>query len=212
MSELNKSNCSQISEMLGAFRDMELDLNEVEVVENHLEHCPTCTKELASIEMVVATIKSLPDFPTKDFADAIEARILTQTQQTVAPQSSLVVVGDKNNVVAFPSKTVSASASRSAAKLVPHRHYQTWSVAAAALILGLVAQVSLSNLSASVNFNKNVEVAQVINSSAPKKLESDKTGMPISDDIVALYDEEGASSASDAGITTNEDGLYALKL
>ena len=205
MSDLNKANCQQVSELLGAFRDMELDLADVETVESHLLVCPSCREDLAAIEKVVASLQSLPDLPSRDFADLIEARIngavtgavsvqmapvvsAAPAEENVAAPAGLVPVG--SNVVAF---------SRPRPRLV--------AFAAAILLFGLVAQFSLSPQSP-------VEVAQT-----PKpvvthlqKLESDKSSVPMTDDIVALYDEEGSGNGTDVGISTNEDGLYAIKL
>ncbi|MBU6452031.1 MAG: zf-HC2 domain-containing protein [Cyanobacteria bacterium REEB67] len=207
MSDLNKANCQQVSEMLGAFRDMELDLADVETVESHLLVCPSCREDLAAIEKVVASLQSLPDLPSRDFADLIEARIngavngavsvqmapvisAAPAEENVAAPAALVPVG--GNVVAF---------SRPRPRLV------AFAAAATILLFGLVAQFSLSP-------QGPVEVAQ-----APKpvvthlqKLESDKSSVPMTDDIVALYDEEGSGNGTDVGISTNEDGLYAIKL
>jgi anti-sigma factor RsiW len=208
MSDLNKANCQQISEMLGAFRDMELDLADVETVESHLLVCPSCRQELAAIEKVVASLQSLPDLPSRDFADLIEARIIggvksgpalavvpepvaTPFVAEVTPASSgLASVG--GNVVAF---------SRPRSRLVG------FAAAAAILLFGLVVQFSLSP-------QGPVEVAQAprLVVAPIRKLESDKNSVPMTDDIVALYDEEGSGNGTDVGISTNEDGLYAIKL
>jgi hypothetical protein len=79
---------------------------------------------------------------------------------------------------------------------------------AALLLLGFVAATTLSP-------KPPTEIAQapVVSAQFPdKRLEADKGTAPVSEDIVALYDEEGGNNVSDVGISTNEDGLYAIKM
>jgi hypothetical protein len=152
--------------------------------------------------MVVASLRSLPDLPSQDFADLIEARI-NQSNATVvveapaASQAALSFSGSGltpvgNNVVAFAK---------------PRPGLIALAAVAAIMLFGLVAHFSLTP-------QGPVEVAQTPKT-APgplQKLESDKNSVPMTDDIVALYDEEGSGNGSDVGISTNEDGLYAIKL
>lgn len=203
MPEPNKLDCTQIAELLGAFRDMELTLPEVEIVEAHLETCPQCRKELEAIEMVVASLKSLPELPTRDFADAIEARINKSQEAIVGAeqpkQPVLAVVKDNVRPLVAPAR-------RSPVRAM--------ALAAALLLCGLMAATTLAPKSTEVA-QLPTHTADVVTASATfpdKRLEADKGAAPLSDDIVALYDEDGSSSVTDAGLSTNEDGLYAIKM
>jgi hypothetical protein len=74
-------NCKQTEEALDAYYDLELSPEEAEAVELHLADCTACNAKLADIEMVVGQLKSLPAVEwSGDLSDAIEARILAQSE------------------------------------------------------------------------------------------------------------------------------------
>jgi len=189
--------------MLGAFRDMELTLDEAELVESHLSACAGCRAELEEIEKVVAALQSLSEVPVKDFADAIETRINQRLALEAAEQKPILSIVP-NNVRALPARS---SSSRS-----------VWA-AAAILLVGFVAAATLAPRPA-------VEVAQVnlpVQSSHTASVAYDpvhrgparsaaKAAGPQAEDMVALYDEESTNNVTDVGISTNEDGLYAIKM
>jgi hypothetical protein len=238
MQEPNQTNCTQVAEMLDAFRDMELELSEMEIVETHLAVCPMCRKELEAIEMVVASLKSLPELPVKDFADAIEARInerlksesLAAEMRTSEKLTSEKLISEKlisekliseklikegqnkQPTLAVVEGNVRSFASPS--RLSPVR-VRTMLAVAALLLCGFVAAITLAP-------KPVIEVAEVAQgpgvtanpAQSPDKrlVEADKGAAPLSEDIVALYDEEGSNNVSDVGIRTNEDGLYAIKM
>jgi len=215
MSDQSKIDCSQVAEMLDAFHDMELELAEAEMVEEHLADCAACRRELDAIEKVVASLKSLPEVPVKDFADAIEARILSQA---VAPQieaatepvlkavslddqsgrPALTVVSNKDNV-----RSLHAAPRRSSKLMLV--------AAAAALLCGMVALSSLGPKAPTEIATAPVAPVSDIQT-ASSSGSSVRSVTPMSEDVVALYDEEGGNNVSDVGISTNEDGLYAIKM
>ncbi len=159
-----------------------------------------CRQELAAIEMVVSTLKSLPEVPSRDFADAIEARIKAG--------ADTISSGDQ---VRQPAPAVADNV-RPFVRAFRRSPVRSMAWAAAVLLLGFAAATTLAP--------GPTEVAQLptpasITASAQfpdKRLESDKGAAPLSDDIVALYDEDGGNNVSDVGLSTNEDGLYAIKM
>ncbi|MBS1991416.1 MAG: zf-HC2 domain-containing protein [Cyanobacteria bacterium SZAS LIN-3] len=199
MQDPNKLDCTQVTEMLDAFRDMELELAEAEMVEAHLQNCADCSRELEAIERVVASLKSLPEVPVKDFADAIEARILAQSNTAPAAESpTLSLVSDKDNVRSLHQS--------------PRRVSRLMLVAAAVLVLcGVIGLNSFAP-------QKPSEVARLPETdksnfaTASHNLNTEEATAPLAEDVVALYDEDGGSNVSDVGISTNEDGLYAIKM
>ncbi len=232
MQDPNQTDCKDIAEMLGAFRDMELTADESHMVEAHLVGCPPCKAELAAIEVVVAKLQSLPELPVLDFADAIEARILagaaaanSQANQSMSEPGMPSKVVDLQRKAAdiqnsepgqiekpdqIPALAVVADNVRPFAPVARRFSVRALVAVAAIVLFGLVAAATMVPRPAA----QVAESAAVSADSqlASKKIELDKTGVAVSDDIVALYDEEGANNASDAGISTNEDGLYAIKM
>jgi anti-sigma factor RsiW len=73
--------CSEISLMLGAFEDAELEPNEMQEVAYHLARCPSCSEILSEYSTVGRELRSLTpalDFSAPNmagFADAVIARI-----------------------------------------------------------------------------------------------------------------------------------------
>jgi anti-sigma factor RsiW len=73
--------CSEISLMLGAFEDAELEPNEMQEVAYHLARCPSCSQILSEYSTVGRELRSLTpalDFSAPNmagFADAVIARI-----------------------------------------------------------------------------------------------------------------------------------------
>ncbi|MBS1997645.1 MAG: zf-HC2 domain-containing protein [Cyanobacteria bacterium SZAS LIN-2] len=199
MQDPNKLDCTQVTEMLDAFRDMELELAEAEMVEAHLQNCADCSRELEAIEQVVASLKSLPEVPVKDFADAIEARILAQSNTAPASERpTLSLLSDKDNVRSLHQS--------------PRRVSRVMLVAAAVLVLcGVIGLNSFAP-------QKPSEVARLPEThksnfaTASHNLNTEEAAAPLAEDVVALYDEDGGSNVSDVGISTNEDGLYAIKM
>lgn len=204
MQDQDQKDCQQISELLSAFLDMELSLEEVEMVENHLTGCEKCKQDLAAIEMVVDKLKSLPEIPARDFAEAIEARIMAAPAAPKEQEQKPALVALPDNV-----RTIAPASSKGSVKAFGR--VKALAAVAAVALFGLVAAANMVPRPAA-------DLAQtprsvVVASHAPNsRLESDKGGAPLNDDIVALYDEEGGNSVSDAGISTNEDGLYAIKM
>src|SRR6267378_3753287 len=79
--ERDMAECSEISLMLGAFEDAELEPNEMQEVAYHLARCPSCSDILSAYSTVGRELRSLTpalDFSAPNmagFADAVIARI-----------------------------------------------------------------------------------------------------------------------------------------
>jgi len=110
-------NCKQMEEALDAYYDLELSPEEAEAVELHLADCTACNAKLADIEMVVSQLKSLPAVEwSGDLSDAIEARILAQSQAasgaTANAKASPEANPETSNVVALNSRSSARPNSR----------------------------------------------------------------------------------------------------
>lgn len=55
---LDNFSCEEVKSMLSAYFDEELSLEEKTMVENHLENCSHCGKELEYIQKVSASLKN----------------------------------------------------------------------------------------------------------------------------------------------------------
>ncbi|ATW23778.1 anti-sigma factor family protein [Candidatus Formimonas warabiya] len=65
-------NCLDIQDLLSPYLDDVLTSEEILMVENHLEGCPSCRKDLAELKETVALIQSIPEVPLpSDFSDQI---------------------------------------------------------------------------------------------------------------------------------------------
>jgi len=210
MQDPDKLDCAQAAEMLDAFHDMELEMADAERVEAHLANCSACRRELESIEKIVASLKALPELPTKDFADAIEARILSQAAAT--PQAETVAAPIAEPVAplepARPVLTLVSNKDNVRSLSTAPRRSRFLAVAAAAVLLGGVLVISALGPKAPTEIAR----APVAPVSDIQTASSTVSISPLSEDVVALYDEEGGNNVSDVGISTNEDGLYAIKM
>jgi Putative zinc-finger len=68
--------CSEISPLLGAFEDGELEPHEMQEVARHLARCQMCEKVLASYATVGRLLRDTVAIPTLDgFGEAVHARL-----------------------------------------------------------------------------------------------------------------------------------------
>jgi len=276
-------NCKQMEEALDAYFDLELSPEEAEAVELHLADCTACNAKLADIEMVVSQLKSLPAVDwSGDLSDAIEARILAQSQAASSEAANPQDSPNASNVVALNSRSSVRPNSRAggiktgyilasaASILALFFAFSQFSSAPTAVnkVAQLPAKVvpaikqaapvkevehnvapdngrELANANDNTNENTIVPSKPIKDTStnsaskvavkpdssvAPKHLKEETTAAKMlasnkqgdrdtnknnvndSEEIVAVYDYETIDSASDFGINTNEDGLYAIKL
>ncbi len=68
--------CGEISMMLGAFEDSELEPNEMQEVAYHLARCETCTGVLADYSKLGRDLRSITEVPSlAGFSSAVVARV-----------------------------------------------------------------------------------------------------------------------------------------
>ena len=68
--------CGEISMMLGAFEDSELEPNEMQEVAYHLARCESCTSVLADYSTLGRDLRSITTVPSlAGFSDAVIARV-----------------------------------------------------------------------------------------------------------------------------------------
>lgn len=196
MENQSSTSCSAISEALDAYLDLELSPDEAQNVENHLANCSACERRLAELESLVAKLKTLPEpVLSRDLADSIESRIRASEMnkvETVSADNSANTVSDLN---AFRQKKVEG-AKKPASLLRP----LLTAAAALALLVGGASFLNRQDNLVATNTAKSV-----VNSAN-------------ADDLIAEYDDIVGDGVNDFGgvnsygLSTNEDGLYAIKL
>src|SRR5215472_16600674 len=68
--------CSEISLLLGAFEDGELEPHEMQEVARHLAHCPSCEKTLAAYGTLGRLLRDTVAVPALNgFGDAVLERV-----------------------------------------------------------------------------------------------------------------------------------------
>ncbi len=74
MNDSRGDNCKDMRELLSAYHDAELESSERAQVEEHLNSCDDCREELAAVQSVVSSLKSLPTVSlSKDYSADIES-------------------------------------------------------------------------------------------------------------------------------------------
>lgn len=88
MNDSRGDNCKDMRELLSAYHDAELDSEERLAVQAHLESCADCREELAAVESVVKSLKTLPAVTlSKDFSMDIESLIKRSEAETAKQQA-----------------------------------------------------------------------------------------------------------------------------
>ena len=93
--------CGEISMMLGAFEDSELEPNEMQEVAYHLARCESCTSVLADYSTLGRNLRSITTVPSlAGFSDAVIARVdrlpqpmLTRVERFIRRQLESVGTG-----------------------------------------------------------------------------------------------------------------------
>lgn len=203
--------CEKCRILLDAYHDGELDSNERLMVEQHLQGCESCRLSLLEIRLVVSSLQTLPVLNMrKDIADDIGNLLQeTGTGNGSFKRSKLSVIGRSIGIAA-------------AVILLVLSLRAGWLSNVPVLTARNTGHPSLEvNGSASkggMNPGMVANSARVDNLAYldDAKVQAGESGHGGSDDkynptLVALYGEPG-SVTEDLGITTDEDGLYALKM
>ena len=73
---IGQMNCKKIKKLLQLYIDEALTFGEKQIVEKHLDTCPTCRAELKSLSALLRLIKSLPEVSTPpDFTEKLMLKI-----------------------------------------------------------------------------------------------------------------------------------------
>jgi anti-sigma factor RsiW len=115
MNVSRSDNCKDMRELLSAYHDAELNSDERVAVKAHLESCADCREELAIVESVVKSLKTLPAVTlSKDFSLDIESLIkrseaeTAKQQQPTAVESNVVSISKNKPVLWFAAAAVVA--------------------------------------------------------------------------------------------------------
>ena len=115
MNDSRGDNCKDMRELLSAYHDAELDSSERAQVEEHLSGCADCREELAAVQSVVSSLKSLPTVSlSKDYSADIESLLKRaaaaaepgerQTDDTVERKVEVLNERKTDNVVSITRK------------------------------------------------------------------------------------------------------------
>lgn len=181
--------CLEISTMLDAYHDHELDTVERNLVDLHLSTCSNCGAKLEGIRQMVASLQALPELaPGRDLSQDIEKLVAFSSSRrskilqprlwgsvSVAAAVALIVIGLK---IGFDTMTVKSTLVKGSLPVFTAREVP--------LRLGQPGQGDLER----------------------SKGKSDEATL----EIAVLNDNEPGTAAESVGLATNEDGLYALKL
>jgi hypothetical protein len=230
------SECLELEVLLDAFYDGELSEEETQIVSGHLQRCDACQHKLKDIEQVAVTLRQLPKvmMPRALSADW-ETLIKTAnigTVDVVKTSSSVDPAG------AEPVKAFNSGASQRGGHILQWRPSLVLAIAAAAVLLVLATaalqfkqqnDTPVANKSASspgdVTSPENVPSPKLAlrsqlndSASSAKSAKYVSTGGSFSQqsssnsEFLALYTGESPLTSEEIGISTDEDGLYALKL
>jgi len=194
----NVLECAAIQELLDAYYDGELPEAEHDQVASHISGCLDCDRSLGEISKVVDSLKQLPP-----------------------PQMKIDVAADFDKILAAKDKPVifsrvwAFSIAAACALLLFAFHSFNGAVAPNPEVAATQAGVNheeIAELPAAqpVKPSLGVQKATIIKTrieSVPRSM----VGRTNPQDMIALNDND-PSMAEELGITTDEDGLYAIKL
>ncbi len=222
-----KNNCQEIETMLDAYHDGEASAAEREIISQHIANCGACQHKLQQIQLLVSSLKSLPKISApRDFGADLEGllakkpvprktvvRPLVWGSIGIAAAVALVLVNlgtadmrapvSGPSMARIPSTTSQEVAQQNAATPDQSEPGQESS-------REVIPSRRINAIANSANSPQVKQTAQA-GLRAQQELAS---GDAAEDDVtyVALNDGEQASATEAMGISTDEDGLYAIKL
>jgi hypothetical protein len=214
--------CSELEILLDAFYDNELSQEEEALVSNHVKQCDPCQNKVKQIGQVAVSLRDLPRLSMpKELATDWEAIIrnavdipdkeLVQEQAPVAEKAL-------DNVV--PMMRASAKAGQKFA----WRRSLALPVAAATVLLVLATAGMQLRPTPTTLLDQTtqtpIEAASSQDPHSPKLALRSHSSDAVSDvgtsnangELLAVYSGESNLATEELGISTDEDGLYALKL
>lgn len=203
----NFSDCNKVEPLLDAFLDNELAKEEIKLVSSHLGHCKNCQTRVAETKLLVGKVKQLPLLTLPSALDCDWDALLAKTagnrsskQPHVGLWPAAALVASVVLLLIVQRLLLDGAATRSATQsqsregiLINGQNCQGNS------------QTALSKQSSPIALGPNMRQA-VREEGAKEHLASSF------EDLLASDPAESSSFSEEVGISTDEDGLYALKL
>jgi hypothetical protein len=228
MSVDNKSNCEDFQELLDAYFDKELGQEESRLVEDHLTRCSDCQGQWADLKNLMGHLASLPQpVCSRDFSELIEKRILAEAQADIARPAvkegqllhlrasrwlwlaaGLLLIGLCFTVAWQKPESQMAQAPSDVRETPVAPPVEKLQIASLPQERG--KRALLAPGSKVPNLKRKPEIAVTLR--RPVVPNESTAVSPTVAGVVALYDDELYEDGSNLGISTNEDGLYAIKL
>ncbi len=99
--------CSLVQDMLSAYLDGELSVEDAALVSAHLEECLCCQEEFACLQRLHQAMAELPEVPLpQGFTEALHTRLLAETAVLEEPQDCSMAElpeDQQDSVIAIPS-------------------------------------------------------------------------------------------------------------
>ena len=225
------SDCELIVPLLDCYHDNEIDDTERLEVDKHLAHCDACNVELGHIASLVKKLATLtPARSEVDFADLVEKHILAGQSVDASPTST----SESVNVVPISSakKWLAAVAAIIVLALIgfqmtqsAHNNVSVASgdlpeVSPAEKLIDVKEEGQTSKPQAVVKTDTPKDLNQIspahsnrIRTATVKVAEFDGViDVNQKQNLVAITNPVQNNIAEELGITTDEDGLYAIKM
>jgi len=236
------SSCEYFLPLLDAFVDKELEATEFSEVEAHLVSCEECRNSVKEIELLKTTLAAMPKLTlSRDLADDLDRLLQAGTVNEIAPKEHVIPLRKRNNftvgfaaaaalavifiagraITTTPSPQVASSDLPSTQPSVTALQTKLATKPAPAPVIKpvidkqapVVAQQIHKSVSAPVQATSsgNNLVAHENSQTEIVNASENRINKSASNEIIALYDEDD-TAGTDIGMTTDEDGLYALRL
>lgn len=199
--------CTKIIPLIDAFHDGELSEHDKDKVANHFQACPPCKARLRETETLVNSLRALPRLQMErdlqiDWDSVVQEK--KQRQSTFADRISLI--RNKRLFVAAAALFVMLIA----AGLIIHSSQPSATL--------MVADKSITDVN--IIAGHPTSGKHVIQSLAPTDAPESKrqqamnrqNGDPTNGTLLTLFSSDPSPINEQLGISTDEDGLYALKL
>lgn len=242
MKDSGINNCKEVEELISAYRDNELSTDERKMVDDHLPSCAKCRDELQAIDRVARSLKTLPQAELgRDLADDIVKLIGKSPKENVVPFQqrnkwigfgvaaaavALIAgvgtlmsqggngpsVADKVPEQVAPNKGTQDVVQQEVATQVPQQvkqesPVQTPSVATVQQGETISAEKKQPELIAQQPAKNNSKNALKVRMQSAATINYDDLS---DDEAVVAFQED--SVFDQIGVSTDEDGLYAIKM
>lgn len=236
------SSCEYFLPLLDAFVDKELEATELSEVEAHLVSCEECRNSIKEIELLKTTLAAMPKLTlSRDLADDLDRLLHAGTVNEIAPKDNVIPLRKRNSfTVAFAAAAALAvvliagrAITTTPSPQVANSNHPASQPSVTALQTKLATKPAPAPVVKTVVEKQAPVVAQQIHKSVSAPVQATSSGNNLvahensqteivnasenrinksaSNEIIALYDDDD-TAGTDIGMTTDEDGLYALRL